>query len=319
MNKNARAGLAKLARRLPGQNGKPNISLVPQKSLTGFALAALIAIMTFLSALSMGAALQINDASRNWLTEVSDEMTIQVRPQAGRKLDEDVEQAAKLARESAGIVDVQVLDRSKAAKMLEPWLGAGTDFSDLPIPRLIVLKTNSSAKVGIATLRSALRTHVPNATLDDHQSWSSRLSTMARTMEGVGLIFVMLILSAMMLSIFFAVRASIAGTQHVIDVLHFVGAEDRFIAAEFDRHFRNLGIKGGLLGGLLALAVLVTGQAILGRWTSGAGADQIEALFGSFSIRWIDFMIIIVLSVFIGFLSGLISRITVMKHLKTLY
>lgn len=319
MSENLQARLARIVSRLRDRNGAGKISLIPEKSLAGIALAALIAIMTFLSALSIGAALQINDASRNWLSEVSDEMTIQIRPQAGRKLDEDIETAAKLAREAKEIKAVQVLDRGTSAKMLEPWLGSGVDLSDLPIPRLIVLKKNNDAGANVDTLRASLKAQVPNATLDDHQSWSNRLSTMARTMEGVGIVFVSLILAAMILSIYFAVRASIAGTRHIIDVLHFVGAEDRFIATEFDRHFRIIGIKGGLLGGLFALSALILGHAIVKRWSSGAGSDQIEALFGSFSIRWTDLLVILILSICMGILSGLISRMTVKRHLKTLY
>ena len=40
-----------------------------------------------------------------------------------------------------------------------------------------------------------------------------------------------------------------AGNKDVVEVLHFVGAHDSFIANEFQRHFLWLGLKGGLIGG----------------------------------------------------------------------
>jgi len=36
-----------------------------------------------------------------------------------------------------------------------------------------------------------------------------------------------------------------AGNRDVVEVLHFVGAHDSFIASEFQRHFMWLGLKGG--------------------------------------------------------------------------
>jgi cell division protein FtsX len=54
--------------------------LVPVDSVAGRALSAVIAILTFLAALSAGAALLAARASEQWRGAVANEMTIQVRP-----------------------------------------------------------------------------------------------------------------------------------------------------------------------------------------------------------------------------------------------
>ena len=41
-----------------------------------------------------------------------------------------------------------------------------------------------------------------------------------------------------------------AANRPVIEVLHFIGARDRYIAGQFQRHFLWLGLKGGAIGGL---------------------------------------------------------------------
>jgi cell division transport system permease protein len=294
-------------------------ALIPASSLAGNALTWLIAIMTFLSALSIGAALLVSDASRSWKGEIAEEMTIQVKPAAGRDIDADVQAAAELAGKTLGVQSVRIYSRNESAKILEPWLGAGLELGDLPVPRLIVLKKQKDKEVDKSALISALKSGVPTAALDDHRLWSGRLTTMALSIEFVGFIIVSLILAAMVISIFFSVRASIAGAQHIVDVLHFVGAEDRFIAYEFEQHFRRLGVRGGILGGAGAVTTFLVGHMIVRYWASGTSEGQLEAMFGSFSIRWIDVFVLFILTVVIGYMTGVISRLIVTGHLKRFY
>ena len=72
---------------------------------------------------------------------------------------------------------------------------------------------------------------------------------MARTTVTLGVAILLLMLSATVLTVVFATRGAMAGNGHVIEVLHFVGAEARFIATEFRRHFLLTGMKGAAAGG----------------------------------------------------------------------
>src|ERR671920_1793957 len=144
--------------------------------------------------------------------------------------------------------------KEESERLLEPWLGTGLDFNDLPVPRLIVIKIREDAKPDFTPLRQSLQRDVPGATLDDHALWVSRLSTMANTIIGVGVFLVALVLVAAGLAVIFATRGAMASNREVVDVLHFVGANDDFIAKEFKHRFFRLGLKGSLLGGGSGLA-----------------------------------------------------------------
>ena len=89
---------------------------------------------------------------------------------------------------------------------------------------------------------------MPGATLDDHALWVSRLSTMANTIIAVGVVLVALVLVAAGLAVTFATRGAMAGNREVVEVLHFVGANDDFIAKEFQRRFFQLGLRGSVAG-----------------------------------------------------------------------
>jgi cell division transport system permease protein len=55
-----------------------------------------------------------------------------------------------------------------------------------------------------------------------------------------------------MLTVIFATRGAMAGNRHIVEVLHFVGAETSFIASEFQKRFLLIGLKGAAFGGGVA-------------------------------------------------------------------
>jgi cell division transport system permease protein len=291
--------------------------LVPAASIAGRALVTVIAIMTFLASLSAGTAILITHASRGWQNSVSQEATIQVRPLAGHDLEAEAKKAAGIAAQTPGVGDVRIFSAAESARLLEPWLGGGLDLGELPVPRMIVVKKKDAA-FDAQALRNTLAKDVPAATFDDHTQWLSRLTVMTRTVVGASVLLFGLVLTAMLLAIAFATRGAMAGNREIIDVLHFVGAEDTYIAREFQRHFLRLGLRGGLIGaGSAALTFFVLGWATP-YWTATASGDQIDALFGGFSLGLSGYFAIAVICIGIALLTGLISRTIVFRHLREL-
>ena len=87
-----------------------------------------------------------------------------------------------------------------------------------------------------------------------------------------------------MLSVTFATRGAMATNRPVIEVLHFVGAKNGFIAGHFQRHFLLLGLQGGALGGGVAMLLFALAALSAAGSRGIAGGDQASALFGIFSI-----------------------------------
>src|SRR5215510_10043000 len=72
--------------------------IVPLATISGRALVAVIAIMTFLASLTTGAVMLVRAAASEWQADVAREVTIQIRPAAGRDIEDDVAKAAAIAR-----------------------------------------------------------------------------------------------------------------------------------------------------------------------------------------------------------------------------
>jgi cell division transport system permease protein len=295
-----------------------NAPLVPHESAEGRALVGVIAILAFLAALCACAAELVAAASAQWRSSIAQEMTIQVRPLPGRDMEADVERAVALARASPGVADARAMAKGEAERLLEPWLGSGLDLTDIPVPRLIVLKLDPAVRVDIEGLKQKLAAEVPSASLDDHALWVARLSTMARAIVAIAVAIVALVFVATGLAVAFATRGAVAANREVVDVLHFVGADDAFIAREFQRRFFRMGLRGGAIGGALALALIVLCGFLIARWSGSATRDQIEALFGAFEIGWRGYASVIVVAAFASAMCSIVSRVTVRRLLRGL-
>jgi cell division transport system permease protein len=293
-------------------------ALVPAASIAGRALVTVVAIMTFLAALTAGAAILLADASSGWQSEVAREMTIQIRPAAGRDVEADTEKAAAIARKAPGVALARPYTKAESEALLQPWLGANLDLSELPVPRLVVIREEPGARLDPAALRHALREAVPSASLDDHQRWLERLAVMAKTVVAVAGVIFFLVLVAMILAVAFATRGAMAGNREIIEVLHFVGAADDYISRQFQRHFFQLGLRGGAIGGAAAILAFYAASTLAAWSRATPGGDQVEALFGGFSLGRNVYVAILLITAGIAIVTGLVSRIIVLRHLRDL-
>ncbi len=292
--------------------------LVPVDSVAGRALVVVIAILTFLAALSAGAALLAARASEQWRGAVANEMTIQVRPDPRRNIEQDIARAVELARAVPSVAEARPMPRAESDKLLEPWLGAGLDLVELPVPRLIVLRLSSTVANDLVAFSQTLRREVPSATLDDHRLWMRRLSTMASTIILAGVAVVLLVLVAAGLAVAFATRGAMAGSRDSVEVLHFVGATDEFIAREFQTRFVALGLRGGAAGGLAAILAIALLGLLSSAWSATPEADQLQALFGAFEIGWSGYAVVILVAAIVAAIAGLVSRLTVRHYLRAM-
>ncbi len=297
---------------------RQEVPLVPAASIAGRALVTVIAIMTFLAAITACTAMMIGDAAQGWNQAIAQEMTIQVRPLDGHDLEAETAKAADIARGTPGIAEVQVYTKAQSEALLQPWLGSGLDLADLPMPRLIVLKLDRTKKIDIDALRQALASQVAGASLDDHRIWLQRLALMAGTVVVVAVIIFVLVMIAMGLAVGFATRGAMAGNREIIEVLHFVGAADSYISRQFQRHFFRLGLRGGLLGGGVAVLVFLLSGAFSAFLRGTPGGTQAEIMFGSFELTAKGYIAIIVIAGAIAVTTGIVSRIIVFRHLQKL-
>ena len=289
--------------------------IVPRASISGRALVAVVAIMTFLASITTGTVLLVSASAAEWQSEVASEITMQVRPQAGRDLERDVTAAAEAMRTQPGIVQVKPFSKDESAKLLEPWLGSGLSIDQLPVPRVVVARVQPGTTLDLAGLRKAVTQVAPSASVDDHRAWIERMRSMTGATVFAGIGILVLVIAATIISVSFATRGAMAANRPIVEVLHFVGAGDRYIASHFLRHFLRLGLEGGLIGGGAAMLGFGFSESIAA-WFSGTPVgDQFAALLGTFSLPPSGYLALAVQAVAIAAITGWASRRTLFATL----
>jgi len=292
--------------------------IVPAGSIAGRSLTIVVAIMSFLACLTLGAVTLVRDASIDWQSDITREITIQVRPVDGVDTAAEAQKATEIALAAPGVASARALADWENAQLLEPWLGSGLDTSDLPIPHLIVVELSNPEAVDLPALSARLSAEVRGASLDDHRSWTERLKAMANATVIIGFSILALVFVATVLSVVFATRGAMSSNRDIVSVLHYVGAEAGFIAREFQRHFLLLGLKGGLWGAAAACILFALLSFFIGRSIATPEGDQVSALFGRFAIGPAGYIGALGIAVLIAIMTAITSRLTVYRHLASI-
>ncbi len=287
--------------------------LLPEAGAGGAPLTAVIAVISFLAVLAMAAVLIINTAASEWTSSLRSEVTVQIKGTDAVQIESRMAAAIRVLETTDGVLEVSSIDQEEAAELLEPWLGDGNAAAFLNVPAIIEVKIAPALRSDLDLLRNRLEAAAPSAVLDDHASWHDRLATAARSGQALAFAVFLIVLGAACAISIFAARAGLAANHEIVSVLHLVGATDEFIAAEVQRRFFVLGLRGSIVG--LMAALLALGLAALAL-RSGIGTDSFLPSFtlGGWLVLWL-----LSVPVVTCFVTALTARLTVLRTLQDQY
>jgi cell division transport system permease protein len=223
-----------------------------------------IAIMAFLAALAVGGVMIAERSVQSWQAGLTGRLTVQVLPQGSTPPDSEVDAAVELLRTTPGVVYAAALSDDENLALVEPWLGRDALVAQLPFPRLIDVRLLPGATPDLQALATRLKEAAPHAVLDDHGRWIERLRSSADVVVLSALVILALIAIGTAASVAFATRAGLAAHREIVELLHLMGAQDRFIARAFERHYF-----------LAAFAASAVGSALAGgAFVAASGLDQ---------------------------------------------
>ncbi len=218
----------------------------------------LIAFMVYLAALALAGMLVLNAMAARWDKGVGDTLTVQIAPADSPEKDARwMRSALGILRSTPGVARAQPIDEGRLMDLLEPWLGTAGAAKDLPLPRLIDVELKSGARVDAAALAKRLAAAVPGAAVDDHRVWLERLIRLIRTVEALATAVLVLIGLATAGTVVFTTRTGLAIHHEAIEVLHLIGAQDSYVARQFAGRALAMGLRGGVIGLVLAVPTLL--------------------------------------------------------------
>jgi cell division transport system permease protein len=219
----------------------------------------MIAVMAFLAGLALGASLVADRVATSWQSGLTGKLTVQILPLApgpasdGLKLETTA--ALAVLRATPGIARARALSAKEQANLVQPWLGEDEIAAELPLPQLIDADIVPGQSVDTAGLAERLKAVAPDASLDDHAGWMSRLRGLTGGVIWSAYVILFLIAVATVAAVSFATKARLDAHRDMVELLHMMGAQTAFIAHIFEWHYARAAGMAAAAGALAAAAV----------------------------------------------------------------
>jgi cell division transport system permease protein len=289
-------------------SGRSRQAVPLDRDSSGRYLPLLVAIMVYLAALAVAGALAMAKLAERWDSGLAGALTVQLPAAAADEHSLEAVLAALAA--TPGVLAAEPMGDQAMTALLEPWLGNALLTDDLPLPRLIAVTIDPAAPPDVAALQERLEALAPGVLVDDHQRWLSRLLDLARAVELMALVVVLLVVLAASIMVVFVTRMGLAAHQRSIELLHLIGAQDAYVARQFQNHALRFGLRGGLIGLVAALPTLYFARLLLQRIDSG--------LLPELDFRPYEWACFVLLPVAAALVTMLTARVTVLRTLARL-
>jgi cell division transport system permease protein len=300
-----------------GTGEKSFAPIVPAGSVTGRSLTLVVSIMCFLACLTAGAVYMINQSAEAWLKDIASEVTVQIEPKEKSDPDRLARDVSSYLEKQPGIEAVRILSVEDSAELLEPWLGHVDALKALPVPRLIAIELDRNAPPDLDHIRNELGKQFTGVSLDDHRRWQQQIRAVTRSFALGGLAILLLVAAATTAIIVSATKSSMASNREIVEVLHFVGATDHFIAREFEKHFLRLGIRAGFVGAVSAMLVFLTMPTIMDLMGGGqVSVAEMQRFIGTGALDLKGYALLALIVFIIAALCMLTSRFGVFRILN---
>jgi cell division transport system permease protein len=296
---------------------RPSRDLPLERDATARFLPWIIAFIVFLAALALAASMVVDGALGSWNRGLSNTLTVQVPPllDGTNQSTARIDAALAVLRATPGVTKAERITDEKIKSLLEPWLGKTLGAADLPLPALIGVEVSSPQAVDLELLSHRLQSIAPDISVDSHRLWLDALVGRARIAQFVALGIVLLNALAAIATVIFATRTGLMVHAAMIEVLHLMGATDRYIARQFAGQALRLGLRGGLIfivPALMALLLLTQGG---GLWGGDGGGGILGLRVHLAPVQWAVLLIVPLIAAAIAVLT---ARRTVLAMLAKL-
>ena len=232
-------------------------NLALEKDSSNRYLPWLISFMVLLAALSVAGLLMLSQISNTFKHSTQNTMTVQIPAAENKKIDQQhIRKTLATLKKVRGVLKSRLVSNAETSKLLKPWLGETAGAEGLPLPKIIDVEVDPSFDLTAENLAQLLAPIMVGITVDDHSVWLVSLINILQSTELIALAIVLLITLATIGTVIFTTRTGMGIHRQTIEVLHFVGAHDEFIARQFAKRAFVVGLQGGIGGIFLACPIL---------------------------------------------------------------
>lgn len=220
----------------------------------------IVAFMVCLTGLMLATSLSLGTVMQRLSGDYLNSFTIQLpadQPEAP-----DSEAIIRSILDNDWAEKAQEISRSDMQALIEPWLGDATGVENLPLPILIEVKTRAGADVDLAALERRIQQLAPGAEIDDYQLWMTKFRQFSAGVRYTVSALAMMIIATTLAIVVLAAKTALRLHQQTVEVLYTIGAQDDYIAAQFQQNAMWLVFRGAMLGTVAAVVLFWITQRV---------------------------------------------------------
>ncbi len=221
------------------------------------------AFMVFLASITFATGLIGNSITRNWNQHLSNNITIQILPDVKNKnpqkeIETRISNITNILKYTPGIKSYNVMSLEETNKLIQPLLGDLKNMQfDIPLPRLISIEISDVIPLNYKTLKEEIQSLTKLIKFETYDSWIAETTKTISAIQTILSLILILILTTTALTISYTTKTGLNINKKVINIMHMVGATNKYITTNFSRQMSHLALLGGIIGYIISVITLL--------------------------------------------------------------
>ena len=223
----------------------------------------MLAVVVYLGSLTMVGIVLAEGLLERWLGDDYTSVTVQLPSDTESPT---IEHVLEILTRAPGVAQARPVSKEEIIELIEPWFAPGDLIEKLPTPWLIEVVPKKGVIVDWVAMQMQLSEHVPGTLIDNGMVWVEQLVNPVRSFQAAALLVLALIAVATVAAVSLTARAAFAIHRDTIEVMHLLGATDKYIMRQVQRRVSGMAARGGVVGAGLAAATIFAIGYIVNRF-----------------------------------------------------
>lgn len=277
-------------------------------------LSLIFSVLIFLLSFVVVCVFLFSQGFHSWgnsnLYKITVEIPVNIQNQSPQYQTQKIQNVIEELRKTKGILNIHTVDPEKLRSLLKVWTGDSQPNAYFPIPTLLDVSIDPHQGLDLDIIKQQLRKISSDISLEDHNTWSQKLLIFSKSLRLITFVIGTFILLCIAVIVILVTKSTLQAYYSTLDILRLLGAKDSYIARIFQNQILKSSFWGGIWGIVFSIPTTYAFLIIL-KYLGLEGMTWNMAL-------WHIIILIIMVPFAVAFIGALVSRITVLVHLKAL-
>lgn len=306
---------AKKDRSLGIAKKKRKYDLPLNKGSGGIFLKVLMGLMTILALFALSASFALSEITDRWSSGLENKATIEIPAEDGngnilsqKAINKTSQNILSYLQNHQNVKTVEIMPEQEIKDMVSPWLGNDITFENVPLPGILSVTFKKKIDIDTKTLENRLKDFGNHVRLDTHGAWLADLLKFTGALNFAALLISTLISITTIVAVAGAVQSRMAIYDEELELLHLMGAGDRYISGQLQRYSFITCFQGSAIGALIGMVLLFFTGLVL--------KQKNISLIPDFDLNTLQLLVLITLPLFVALLGLITARQTVLRVLS---